>query len=161
MKLGNMDYDVLERFVTQLNAHKVEYIIVGAVGLVLNGLVRATDDADLFVRPTRENLERLRAALRATWEDDRIAQVDFFGEDDLLYAVTYVPPNGEISLDLLPRLGEAFSWEDLDSHWVEFQGTRACIATPRTLRRMKKDTPRLQDQADAQKLLDHFGPEAD
>ncbi|MBI5169971.1 MAG: hypothetical protein HZA61_10820 [Candidatus Eisenbacteria bacterium] len=142
-----------------MNAHEVEYIVVGAVGLVFNGLVRGTDDADLFIRPTRENMFRLHAALRDVWDDERIPQVDFFGERDELYAVTYVSPDGGLSVDFLPRLGEAFAYDDLVAHWVDFEDMRVHVATPRTLQRMKARTPRMQDHADAEKLRQHFGLE--
>ena len=38
---------------------------MSSAGMALNihGLVRATEDVDLFVRPDRENIERLRTAV--------------------------------------------------------------------------------------------------
>jgi len=44
---------------------KVEFLVVGAHALAVHGVVRATGDLDIFVRPTRENGERLMTALRA------------------------------------------------------------------------------------------------
>ena len=54
--------------------------------------VRATEDLDLFIRATPENIEKLRSALRAAYEDDphinEISSADLLGEYP---AVRYVP----------------------------------------------------------------------
>lgn len=39
-------------------------MIFGAVALNLQGLARATLDLDLFIAPEKENVERLKSALR-------------------------------------------------------------------------------------------------
>lgn len=161
MKIGSMDAEKLHAFFRALNAHHVEYVVVGAVALSANGIVRSTNDADVFVRPTDENCARLRSALRDVWDDEHIAEVDFADASDVLSSITYVPPDGSLSLDLLAQLGEAWRFEDLEAHWVDFAGTPVHAATPRTLYRMKKDTVRLQDQADAAALRDKFGEEVD
>ncbi len=46
-----------------LNAHKVEYMIVGAYALAFHGAPRYTGDIDIFVRPDPENAQRVMAAL--------------------------------------------------------------------------------------------------
>src|SRR5687767_13180922 len=56
----NPDFrDLLAAF----NARGVEFLIVGAHALAAHGLVRATKDLDVWVRPARENAERVMAAL--------------------------------------------------------------------------------------------------
>jgi len=52
-----------------LEQHDVDYVLVGGLALGVHGLVRATRDIDVFVRPTSENVERLRAALRSVFDD--------------------------------------------------------------------------------------------
>jgi hypothetical protein len=47
-----------------LLAEKVEHLIVGAYALARHGLVRATGDIDIWVRPTQENAERVWRALK-------------------------------------------------------------------------------------------------
>jgi len=51
--------DLLELF----NAHKVEYMIVGAYALAFHGSPRYTGDIDIFVRPESINAQRIMAAL--------------------------------------------------------------------------------------------------
>ena len=60
--LINQDYKDL--FV-ELNAYGVEFLVVGAHALAVHGLVRATKDIDVWVRPASENAIRLIAALNA------------------------------------------------------------------------------------------------
>jgi hypothetical protein len=56
----NRDFrDLLAAF----NAHAVEYLLVGAHALAAHGLVRATNDLDLWVRPDTKNAERTLRAL--------------------------------------------------------------------------------------------------
>ena len=41
----------------------VEYVLIGGQAVRLNGFLRATEDIDLLLRPTRENGERVIRAL--------------------------------------------------------------------------------------------------
>lgn len=51
--------ELLELF----NAHKVKYVIVGGYALAFHGAPRYTGDMDLFVKPDRENANRILKAL--------------------------------------------------------------------------------------------------
>jgi hypothetical protein len=51
-------------FCASLNANRVEYLIVGAYAMALHGVPRYTGDLDIFIRPTRENGERLLTTIR-------------------------------------------------------------------------------------------------
>jgi hypothetical protein len=53
-----------ERLVTVLASHDVQYVLVGALAARLQGFPRVTADADVTPARTRDNLERLAAALR-------------------------------------------------------------------------------------------------
>ena len=56
--------DDYEEFVAVLNAHKVEYIIVGAYAVGYHGYIRATSDMDILVNSTPENAALVAAALK-------------------------------------------------------------------------------------------------
>jgi hypothetical protein len=140
------------RVIASLNDSGVDYVVVGGVALNLHGLVRATEDLDIFVRPDPENIARLRQALKSVWEDpdiDQIAAEDLCGDYP---TVRYGPPHGTLYLDILTRLGEATTFADLDVEIKSVQGTKVRVATPLTLYRMKKDTVRPIDHADARAL---------
>jgi hypothetical protein len=146
----------LLRILNALGEHQVEYILVGGAALNVHGLVRATQDVDLFIAPSPENVDRLKSALRALWDDpsiDEISAEDLCGDYP---AVRYGPPIGSIFLDILTRLGEAFRYEDLRAEDVVAGDTTVRVATPRTLYEMKRNTVRLVDRADAAALRDAF-----
>jgi hypothetical protein len=144
------------RVIASLNENQVDYVVVGGVAMNLHGLLRATENLDVFVRPDPENIDRLRRALRSIWNDpdiDQITAADLCGEYPV---VRYGPPTGTLYLDILTRLGEATHFADLNSEYKEFEGVRVRVATPRTLYLMKKDTVRPRDHADASALWAAF-----
>ncbi len=154
-----MNYGRLYQLISLLNEKSVDYIVVGGIAMALHGLVRATEDIDLFIRPTGENVSRLKECLRSIWDDSAIEEIS---SDDLLGdypAVRYGPPDDSLSMDILTRLGDAFHYEDLQSEMADIQGLPVRVATVDTLIRMKKDTVRLQDRADAEALRLRFGKE--
>lgn len=66
-----------------LQTEDVDYVLVGAVALDVWGIGRLTEDIELFVRPTEEDVARLRRALRRVWQDpsiDEITAEDLAGE---------------------------------------------------------------------------------
>ncbi|MFM8521513.1 MAG: nucleotidyltransferase domain-containing protein, partial [Acidimicrobiaceae bacterium] len=51
-------------FLKLLNAHRVEYLLIGGFAVALHGYPRATADMDVWVARHRQNTERLVACLR-------------------------------------------------------------------------------------------------
>jgi hypothetical protein len=52
-----------ERIFAVLDAHRVEYVVIGGIAVQVYGHVRMTNDIDLIPSPTPQNLERLAGAL--------------------------------------------------------------------------------------------------
>jgi len=101
-------------------------------------------------------IERLRRALKAVYQDpdvDEISTEDLLGDYP---AVRYYPPDGEMFLDILTRLGEFATYESLEAQEVESNGIKIKLASPKTLHWMKKDTVREIDHLDAQRLREKF-----
>lgn len=136
----------------------VEFVVIGSMAMAMQGLPRATHDLDLFVSPDRANLEALKRALRVLFDDPSIEEIDVAELAGDYPAVEYTPPHGRYSLDVLTRLGEAFSWEDLaaGSEEVKLGELDVRVAKPEMLYRMKKDTVRPQDGADAARIAAAF-----
>lgn len=152
-----MDFDKFLEVLRALAREGVDYVLVGAVALGVHGIVRATEDVDLFIRPDGENVERLRRALRSVWDDPDIAAItaqDLAGDYP---TIRYGPPGEGFVIDLLSRLGSAFAFEDLESETVPVEGVPIRVATPATLYRMKRGTVRPIDRADAAALREKFG----
>ena len=151
-----MDYEIVKRLLAALESRDVKYVIFGAVALNLHGLVRATEDLDIFIAPEEANIDRLKMALRDVFDDpeiDHITALDLLGEYP---AVQYNPPEGPFRIDILTRLGEAFTFWDLELERVPYQDLTVTVVSPRTLYKMKKDTVRLKDRADAELLRQRF-----
>jgi hypothetical protein len=55
----------LREFIALLNAHNVEYMVVGGHAVAFHGYPRFTGDIDFFLRPTRDNASRVIDALHA------------------------------------------------------------------------------------------------
>jgi predicted nucleotidyltransferase len=53
-----------ENLLKLLNAHNVEFVIIGATAFPVHGYARATLDIDLFKRPEPENARRTLKALK-------------------------------------------------------------------------------------------------
>ena len=151
-----MDLEITRKVLAAMEREGVRYVVFGAVAINLLGLARATEDLDLFIAPEPENIERLKRALWSVFEDPSIEEIS---ADDLIGdypAVQYNPPGGTLHLDILTRLGEAFSFQDLEAIRVELDGQLVSVATPRTLYRMKKGTIRPKDWGDAEALRRRF-----
>jgi hypothetical protein len=152
-----MDRDELLRALEAFQKQNLEYVLIDATAMGFHGLIRATEDVDLMIRPTPQNIENLRKALQETYADDPSIQ-DIRTEDLLgdYPAVRYYPANGDLFFDILTRLGEAASYETIESEIIEVEGVRVRVATPRALYKLKKDTVRPIDQQDAAILRERF-----
>jgi hypothetical protein len=152
-----MDRDELLRVLRAFEERNLEYILIGATAMGFHGLVRATEDVDLLIRPTPENVERLRQALRATYADD--TNIEDIRTEDLLGdypAVRYYPSSGDLFFDILTRLGDVARYENVESEIKHVDGVRIWVATPRALYQLKRNTVRPIDQQDAAALRERF-----
>ena len=154
-----IDVDRFLMLLRALNREGVDYVVIGAVALGLHGLARATEDVDLFVRPTPDNVASLKRALSAVWSDPDIETIDASHLAGEYPVIRYGPPDGAFTLDILSRLGERFEFDDIEAGVVELEGEPVPVATPRMLYVMKRDTPRSLDHADAAALRRTFGLE--
>ena len=151
VKLG----EVLE-IVEAMNREGVEYIIFGGIALWTHGIVRNTEDADFFLQPTLDNIERLKRALHAVWDDPAIDEIDAQELMTDYPAVRYGPPGTDFYMDFLTRLGEAYSYGTLEWQISEIEGVPIRVVTPAQLYKMKRDTVRPKDRNDAEALRQEF-----
>jgi hypothetical protein len=152
-----VDRDELVRVLRAFESAGLEYVLIGATAMGFHGLVRATEDVDLFVRATPENIERLREAFRSAYPDD--PNVDDIRADDLLGeypAVRYYPPTGDLFFDVMTRLGEAVTFDTVQAEIKEVEGIRVRVATPAALYHLKKGTVSPLDRHDAAALRERF-----
>lgn len=151
-----MERDELLRVFRAFEAAGLEYMLIGATAMGVHGVVRATEDVDLLIRATPDNIERLRVALRAVYDDPAIEEIT---DEDLLGAypaVRYYPPSGDLYFDVLTRLGDAASFETVEAEVSDVEGARVRVATPAALYRLKRNTVRAKDRQDAAALAQRF-----
>ncbi len=133
-----------------LNAAGVRYLIVGGRAVGFYGHPRLTKDVDFFVEPTPENAERVVDAL------GRFGLPVTRGlRDDLSHPGTMItfgrPPN---RVDIITDItGVRFenAWKRRVEHVRK--GLRVAVIGLEHLVRNKRATGRLQDKADAERLL--------
>jgi len=90
-----------------LNAHKVEYLIVGAYALAFHGAPRYTGDMDIYVRPNPSNAQRMMAALNDFgFGSAKLSATDFETEDKVVQLG--FPP---VRVDIVTSL-TGVSWEE-------------------------------------------------
>lgn len=144
------NFDYYKEILRALHKFDVEYILVGGVAINYHGINRFTKDLDIFVKQDSDNLARLRQALHTVFDDESIDEITL--EEDADYPVIrYGTPAG-FYIDILFRLGEVFTYENLEWEELEDNGIKIRIARPETLISMKRDTVRLHDKADAYSL---------
>jgi hypothetical protein len=152
-----VDRDELLRVLRAFESARLEYVIIGAAAMGLHGLVRATEDVDIIIRATAENVERLRRAFAAAYDDPNVSEIR---TDELLGeypAVRYSPPDGDLYFDVMVRLDEAADFETVESETKSIEGIKVTVATPRALYDLKRGTVRPLDRQDAAALRERFG----
>ncbi len=124
-----------------LNAHNVDYVIVGAYALAFHGAPRFTGDIDIFVKPDPKNAERILAALKEFGFGSLDLDASDFQQPDKVIQLG-VPP---VRVDLITSL-TAVSWQQAYSGRVEgdysdvpvyFLGRKEFLANKKALGRKK------------------------
>ncbi|MGH3665359.1 MAG: nucleotidyl transferase AbiEii/AbiGii toxin family protein [Egibacteraceae bacterium] len=151
-----MRFEQAKAVLAAFQREEVRYVLVGSMAMAAQGIVRATQDIDFFVAPDAENVACLKRALRSVFDDDSIDEI---ATDDLAGrypVIRYGPPDSEVLIDLIGRVGDAFAFEDIEWQALDIDGVSVPVATPRMLYRMKRDTLRPQDRVDADSLRQRF-----
>ena len=135
--------DPLLRVCSLLNAHSAKYLVIGGHACILHGLVRTTEDVDILVEDSDENLKKVIAAL-SEMEDGAAKELT---PRDLLENVV-VKIADEVEVDV-SRSAWRISFNDaIDSALhVEIDGVDVPYVDLKTLI-ATKETPRDQDRAD-------------
>ena len=137
-----------ESLLKLLNAHNVEFVIIGATAFPVHGYARATLDIDLFIRPEPENARRTLKALKEFGYD-----VTDLTEDDLLSKKVLIRQY-LVETDIHPFVqGVTFDqiWKDRVSG--AYGNEKVYYASLDDLIAMKKAAGRPKDMEDLKVLL--------
>ena len=138
----NKDYrDIL----SELSAAGAEYLLVGAYALASHGLVRATSDIDLWVRPTAANAKRVVEALLAFGAPADQLSAALFTQPDQVMQIGVAP----LRIDILTSVsglefGDAWARKEV----VDLGGLTVSVLCLEDLAANKRATGRPQDIVD-------------
>ncbi|MFD1468345.1 nucleotidyltransferase [Hymenobacter caeli] len=154
MKANQLSPDFKE-FVELLNAHAVEYLIVGAFAVARYGVVRNTGDIDIWVRQTADNAAKLvRVVAEFGLASLGYTAADFM-EANIIVQIGVTP----FRIDLLTAIdGVTFAECYPNRQTSMLDGVPVAVISIHDLRRNKASTGRAKDQEDL-RLLSLQNPE--
>ena len=142
--------NLFERFLQVTDALEnegVDYILIGGFAVTLYGLPRLTQDVDLFIKNNVDNVKKLKTALYNIFQDANINEITV-EELNQYPVIRYGSPDG-FYIDLIVKIGEIFTYTDMNYEILEVEGHKIKIATIETLFRLKESTVRPIDKSDA------------
>ncbi|MCE7041861.1 DUF6036 family nucleotidyltransferase [Dyadobacter sp. CY312] len=95
----DLENDIFLDFTRCAEVKKLEYMVIGGFAMFLNGLNRATNDIDIWMKPTEENGQRLIEVLLCMGYDEedlgklimmKFTESQVFGLNNELDILTYV-----------------------------------------------------------------------
>ena len=101
-----------EDFLRLLDAHRVDYMIVGDYAVAYHGFPRFTKDIDIFFCDAGENLVRLQAALVDFGFQPATVPIETLGKPDAVLAIGIEP----VRIDLLNRI-DGVTFNDARAKW--------------------------------------------
>lgn len=134
--------NIIESF----NKHEVDYVIIGGYAVILHGFLRATEDIDVMLQMTKENITRFQNALYDVYAEKEIEELSF-NELGKYPVIRYGTPDN-FYIDIISGLGTAFSFEDIDIEKKVVDNVEVKFASVKSLIEMKKDTYREKDKID-------------
>jgi hypothetical protein len=143
--------DLFKKFLQVLEAfekEEVDYILVGGLAVILHGMPRLTQDIDVFVKMNPENIGKLQKALHRVYQDDESINEITLDELNHYSVIRYGSPGG-FYIDIMARLGEVATYDNLEYETIIVDEISIKVATAEKLFELKKDTLRLEDKRDA------------
>jgi hypothetical protein len=136
----------------ELNAHGVEFLVVGAHALAAHGHVRATKDLDVWVRPDRENASRIIQSLEAFGAPMRTVTEDDFAVPGITFQIGVAP----VRIDIITAV-DGLTFDEAWPNRVvsEYGGEQVFVLSRDDLIRNKRASARPQDLADIAALERH------
>ena len=127
-------------FIALLNKHNAEFLIVGSFALFFHGQPRATGDIDMWIKPEKENAEKVLAAIKEFGLSSLNLRVDDILSGDVIQLG--FPP---VRIDLLTILDGVSStelWQSrvsgkLGKNNVNFIGKETYLKNKKALGRNK------------------------
>lgn len=137
------------KLLARLADHRVRFIVVGGVAVTLQGYVRLTEDVDLLIDGTPDNVQRFLACLADYGEGHarELCPEDF---DDSEGAIRIVEEVEQCQIDVFTRMS-GLHYEDVigDADHLDLNGHAIPYASKASLIRWKEGSVREKDRLDA------------
>jgi hypothetical protein len=138
-----------KEFLRLLNAHQVEYLLIGGYAVGYHGYPRATVDMDIWIGTNRANAERIVAALKEFGFDPPDLSTELFLKEWQVVRLG-VPP---IQIELVTTVsGVNFAECYAERIRDELDGVKINLISLKHLKINKKASSRHQDLADLENL---------
>jgi len=138
-----------KEFLRLLNAHKVEYLLIGGYAVGYYGYPRATADIDFWIAISLDNAERIVSALREFGFNPPDLSPELFLKEWQIIRMGIPPVRIEIATTISgTNFGECFARRVI----AELDGVKANVISLEDLKTNKKASARHQDIADLEHL---------
>ena len=141
-----------EKLLGLLAEGEVRFVLVGGVAVTLHGYVRLTEDVDILIERTPENIVRLLETLANYGEGfaKELSERDFSDEEG---AIRIVEESEMSQIDVFTRIS-GLVYEELaaDAEVFELGGREIHYASKAALIRLKSSSVREKDQLDVAAL---------
>ena len=140
-----------------LHEHEVQFIVFGSLAMVFYGFVRNSEDLDLVVEPSKENLNRVADWLISLNTVLKLNPERKFGPRERWGMhkgsnATVITALGQV--DLVQRLPGLPEWPELvaDAEWYELEGNDVRVMNRSTLIALKRRRSSPQDLVDIETI---------
>jgi len=139
-----------EDFLRLLEAHRVDYMIVGGYAVAYHGYPRFTKDIDIFFSDAAENLLRVQEVLVAFGFQIATVPLEALAKPDAVVAIGVEP----VRIDLLNRI-DGVTYEEARASTVRgrYGDVEVTFIGKEDLLRNKRATGRHRDLGDVEELL--------
>ncbi len=136
-------------FLKLLNAHEVNYLLIGGYAVGYHGYPRATSDLDIWVEISRENAKKLVVVLKAFGFDLPEVEESLFLQQDKVLRMGNAP----IRIELLTTIS-GVDFQTCNKARIEdrIDGVKMNIIDLENLKKNKKASGRFKDLDDLERL---------
>ena len=143
-----------EKLLVLLADAGVDFLVVGGIAVSIQGYVRLTEDVDILIEDSRENIGRLLGRLADYGEGFacELSVEDFTDEEG---AIRIVEEAEQCQIDIFTRMGGR-KYVDVmeDADGFPLQGHEIAIASKASLIKWKSKSVREKDRLDAMALME-------
>ena len=134
-----------EKLLESLARAEVKFIVVGGVAVALNGFVRTTDDVDILIERSPQNIQRLLATL-ASFGEGHARELSLTDFDEAEGAVRVIE---EFPLDIFTVMrGQSYADFAGELRQTNINGAKIDFLRAEALIRLKTPSEREKDKID-------------